>query len=161
MVYAFTILPIKYEYNGADSLQCGRKIRVFELQIEFENWECAKISLCQKVPSPESAKICLRQNFSFYSSSNLNQNYEDFCKTLIIHRTLFSRGHHQWFIHETLFSQYDVFFYNLYIRHNWRGLYFCVSTHSGIYTKIKSSRITRGLRGHFSHLSIISPSVFS
>ena len=36
----------------------------------FENWECAKtckISLRQKVSSPENAKICLRQNFSFYS----------------------------------------------------------------------------------------------
>ena len=57
----------EYMYNGADSLQCMGKIRVFKLQISFENWEYAKISLCQKVSRPESAKICLRQNFSFYS----------------------------------------------------------------------------------------------
>ena len=60
-------LANKYEYNGADSLQCGRKIRVFELQITFRNSECAKMSLRQKVSSHESAKICLCQNFSFYS----------------------------------------------------------------------------------------------
>ena len=44
-----------------------RKIQVFELQISFENWECTKISLRQKVSSPESPKICLHQNFAFYS----------------------------------------------------------------------------------------------
>ena len=32
-----------------------KKMRIFELQISFENWECAKISLRQKVSSSESA----------------------------------------------------------------------------------------------------------
>ena len=40
---------------GTDSVQCGKKMRIFELQISFENWECAKISLRQKVSSSESA----------------------------------------------------------------------------------------------------------
>ena len=43
------------------SLEYGRK----------KTLKCAKISLRQKVSSPESAKICLRQNFSFYSNQKL------------------------------------------------------------------------------------------
>ena len=34
----------------------------------FENWDCAKISLRKKVSNTESAKICVRQIFSFYST---------------------------------------------------------------------------------------------
>ena len=53
-----------------DSRQCGRKIGVYELQISFDNWESAKISLRQKVSSPECAKISLRQNFTVDSTPN-------------------------------------------------------------------------------------------
>ena len=68
MVNAFRNWPININITGwtADSVE--KKIRVFEQQLSFENWECAKISLRQKVASPESAKISLRQNFSFYST---------------------------------------------------------------------------------------------
>ena len=48
-------------------LQCGKKYEFLNYIYLFENWECAYISLRQKISSPESAKICLRQNFSFYS----------------------------------------------------------------------------------------------
>ena len=54
----------------------GRMDKVYSVEEKYEflnykylfaNWDCAKISLRQKVSSPENAKICLRQNFLFYS----------------------------------------------------------------------------------------------
>ena len=61
-----------------------KKIRGFELQVSFENWECAKISLLQKVSSPESAKICLRQNFSFYRIRIIVLKYIPLFKDIVI-----------------------------------------------------------------------------
>ena len=53
--------------TGQTVYSVGEKYEFLNYRFLFKNWECAKIRLRQKVSSPESAKICLRQNFSFYS----------------------------------------------------------------------------------------------
>ena len=70
----------------------------------------------------------------------------EYCKTLIIYVTLFSQGHHPWFIHETLFFGIcNILFYYPYIRNYWWRLYFHVLVLSWIYAKINSSQIKRVL----------------
>ena len=60
-----------------------------------------------------------------------------YCKTLIIHVTIFSRCEYLSYIRDLLY----LVLYNTYIGNYWRGLYFRVYMLSRIYAKIKSSRI--------------------
>ena len=57
-----------------------------------------------------------------------NNVYSTYCKTLIIRVTLFSRGHYQWFIQNTLFAQCPTCSsIILPLKRYWQGLNFHVS----------------------------------